>query len=69
MQSVMIGDHTRKLNIFFLPKIDLPSSEKNCILLIASQEELLPCAPLTFTANQGYWYGFTPALTFNQWLR
>lgn len=55
----MVRGHPGKANIFFLPMIYLPSSNKNCIL-----------STLTFIAQQDEWYGFTLVVTFSQplWL-
>ena len=55
MQSVMVRDHPGKANVFFLPTIDFPSSDENCIL-----------STLTFIAYQGKRYGFIKVVTFDQ---
>ena len=57
MQSVMVRDHPGKANVFFLPTIDFPSSDENCIL-----------STLTFIAYQGKRYGFIKVVTFDQTL-
>ena len=55
----MSRSYPGKTNIFFLPIINHPSSNKNCILSI-----------LTFIAQQDERYGITPVVIFDQplWL-
>ena len=49
------GYYPEKASIHFLPFINLPASDENCLY-----------STLSFIASQGTKYGFAPVLTFDQ---
>lgn len=55
MQTILVGEHSGRASIFYLPMIDMPATDETCIF-----------STIHFIASQAHRYNFDPVITFDQ---